>query len=155
MLSQDASKGVTVPSPASVLGVQVEDGVTIHVRRYDVPYVGSLEFLTGQARLAEWPDLAERVEDDEAAPLPPPMDLVIMNPPFTRDRTHKSPSPSRCCPSTLFRRGIHGVGGENTEARSRHPCVGAAIRGPDCGGQFGTATVSRPAVSHRDYRQLP
>ena len=27
----------------------------------DVPYVGSLEFLTGQARLAEWPDLAERV----------------------------------------------------------------------------------------------
>ena len=50
-----------------------------------VPYVGSLEFLTGQARLAEWPDLAERVEDDDAAPLPPPMDLVIMNPPFTRD----------------------------------------------------------------------
>ena len=51
----------------------------------DVPYVGSLEFLTGQARLAEWPDLAERVEDDEAASLPPPLDLVIMNPPFTRD----------------------------------------------------------------------
>ena len=51
----------------------------------DVPYVGSLEFLTGQARLAEWPDLAERVEDDEAASMPPPMDLVIMNPPFTRD----------------------------------------------------------------------
>ena len=50
-----------------------------------VPYVGSLEFLTGQARLAEWPDLAERVEGDDAAPLPPPMDLVIMNPPFTRD----------------------------------------------------------------------
>ena len=51
----------------------------------DVPYVGSLEFLTGQARLAEWPNLAERVGDDEAASLPPPMDLVIMNPPFTRD----------------------------------------------------------------------
>ena len=50
-----------------------------------VPYVGSLEFLTGQARLAEWPELAERVEGDETAPLPPPMDLVIMNPPFTRD----------------------------------------------------------------------
>ena len=50
-----------------------------------VPYVGSLEFLTGQARLAEWPDLAEKVEDNAAASLPPPMDLVIMNPPFTRD----------------------------------------------------------------------
>ena len=50
-----------------------------------VPYIGSLEFLTGQARLAEWPKLAERVEDDEEAPLPPPIDLVIMNPPFTRD----------------------------------------------------------------------
>ena len=50
-----------------------------------VPYVGSLEFLTGQARLADWPDLAERLEGDEAAPLPPPMNLVIMNPPFTRD----------------------------------------------------------------------
>ena len=50
-----------------------------------VPYVGSLEFLTGQARLAEWPDLAERVEDDQGASLPPPIDLVIMNPPFTRD----------------------------------------------------------------------
>ncbi len=48
-----------------------------------VPYVGSLEFLTGQARLAEWPDLAERVEDDQGASLPPPIDLVIMNPPFT------------------------------------------------------------------------
>ena len=50
-----------------------------------VAYVGSLEFLTGQARLAEWPGLAERVDDDEAATLPPPIDLVIMNPPFTRD----------------------------------------------------------------------
>ena len=51
----------------------------------DVPYVGSLEFLTGEARLAGWPDLAERVEDDKPAPLPPPLDMVIMNPPFTRD----------------------------------------------------------------------
>lgn len=54
----------------------VEDGV---------PYLGSLEFLTGQARLAEWSELAERVEGDTKASLPPPMDLVIMNPPFTRD----------------------------------------------------------------------
>ncbi len=50
-----------------------------------VPYVGSLEFLTGQARLAEWPGLAERVEGDETTPSPPPVDMVIMNPPFTRD----------------------------------------------------------------------
>ena len=50
-----------------------------------VPYAGSLEFLAGQARLVGWPDLAQRVEDDEAAPLPEAMDLVIMNPPYTRD----------------------------------------------------------------------
>ena len=50
-----------------------------------VPYVGSLEFLTGEARLADWPAVAERVDGDETASLPPPMDLVIMNPPFTRD----------------------------------------------------------------------
>ena len=50
-----------------------------------VPYIGSLEFLTGQARLAILPGLAEQVETDETAGLPPSMDLVIMNPPFTRD----------------------------------------------------------------------
>ena len=63
--------------------------INIHRVRLEVvkgvAYVGSLEFLTGQARLADWPDIAQRVEDDEEAPLPPPMDLVIMNPPFTRD----------------------------------------------------------------------
>ena len=37
MPDQSAWKGVTVPSPASVLGVQVDDGVTIHVRRYGNP----------------------------------------------------------------------------------------------------------------------
>ena len=50
-----------------------------------VPYLGSLEFLTGQARLETWPGIAERLEDDELAPMPPPVDLVIMNPPYTRD----------------------------------------------------------------------
>ena len=50
-----------------------------------VPYVGSLEFLEGQARLAAWPALAERVEGDTPTPLPQEMDLVVMNPPFTRD----------------------------------------------------------------------
>ena len=49
------------------------------------PYTGSLEFFTGQARLRGWPDATERVEGDSAAPLPPSLDLVIMNPPFTRD----------------------------------------------------------------------
>lgn len=50
-----------------------------------MPYVGSLEFLTGQARLAPWPQMAQRIENNEPAPPPPPLDLLIMNPPFTRD----------------------------------------------------------------------
>ena len=50
------------------------------------PYLGSLEFLSGQARLAAWPSIAQQMESGErTAALPPPMDLVIMNPPFTRD----------------------------------------------------------------------
>ena len=79
-----AAATVGMLSPATQFG-----HINIHRVRLgvfsDVPYVGSLEFLTGQARLAEWPDFAERVEGDAAAPLPPAMDLVIMNPPFTRD----------------------------------------------------------------------
>ena len=47
-----------------------------------VPYVGSLEFLTGQARLADWPDLADRVEGDETANLPPPMEPGDYEPAF-------------------------------------------------------------------------
>ena len=35
--------------------------------------------------MAAWPELAERVEGDTPAPLPQEMDLVVMNPPFTRD----------------------------------------------------------------------
>ena len=51
-----------------------------------VPYLGSLEFLSGQARLAAWPSIAQQVESQEGmAERPQPMDLVIMNPPFTRD----------------------------------------------------------------------
>ena len=51
-----------------------------------VPYLGSLEFLSGQARLAAWPSITQQVESgQETAERPPPMDLVIMNPPFTRD----------------------------------------------------------------------
>lgn len=53
-----------------------------------VPYLGSLEFLEGQARLIDWPQLSSQVDDEIGAQppeQPPPMDLVIMNPPFTRD----------------------------------------------------------------------
>ena len=50
------------------------------------PYLGSLDFLHGQARLAAWPSSTQQVESDEGiGEPPPPMDLVIMNPPFTRD----------------------------------------------------------------------
>ena len=52
----------------------------------DVAYLGSLEFLDGQARLAAWPSGAHQVEDEQKeSERPPQMDLVIMNPPFTRD----------------------------------------------------------------------
>ena len=50
-----------------------------------IPYLGSINFLTGQAMLAGWPSLAQQVETGEPAPPPPPLDLAIMNPPFTRD----------------------------------------------------------------------
>ena len=47
-------------------------------------YLGSLEFFHGQPRLAAWPSLTQQVESEEGmTELPPPMDLVIMNPPFT------------------------------------------------------------------------
>ena len=50
------------------------------------PYLGSLDFLSGQARLAAWPSATQQVESKQGMPEPPPpMDLVIMNPPFTRD----------------------------------------------------------------------
>ena len=61
------------------------------------PYLGSLDFLSGQARLAAWPSVTQQVESEEgASELPPPMDLVIMNPPFTRDslRTTSSAAPT-------------------------------------------------------------
>lgn len=49
-------------------------------------YLGSLDFLHSKPRLAHWPSATQQVESGEGmeAP-PPPMDLVIMNPPFTRD----------------------------------------------------------------------
>ena len=51
-----------------------------------IPYLGSLDFLSGQAMLAAWPSATQQVESQQGtAEPPPPMDLVIMNPPFTRD----------------------------------------------------------------------
>ena len=50
------------------------------------PYLGSLDFLHSQARLAAWPSITQQVESEVGmVEPPPPMDLVIMNPPFTRD----------------------------------------------------------------------
>ncbi len=50
------------------------------------PYLGSLDFLSGQARLAAWPSAIQQVDTEEGMAEPPPaMDLVIMNPPYTRD----------------------------------------------------------------------
>ena len=49
-------------------------------------YLGSLDFLAGQPRLAAWPSTAQQVEQAEESAGPPPlMDLILMNPPFTRD----------------------------------------------------------------------
>lgn len=64
--------------------------MNIHQTRLGVfkgaPFLGSLEFLRGNVRLAPWPSVAQQVESEEGSPEPPPpMDLVIMNPPFTRD----------------------------------------------------------------------
>ena len=49
------------------------------------PHLGSLEFLFGQAMLANWPSTKQVETERETAKPPPAMDLLIMNPPFTRD----------------------------------------------------------------------
>lgn len=49
-------------------------------------YLGSLDFLHSAPRLAHWPSPTQQVDSEVGmAELPPPMDLVVMNPPFTRD----------------------------------------------------------------------
>ena len=56
-----------------------------------VAYVGSPELLQGQLRLRPWPSVSQQIDespndnDANGAKAPPPMDLVVMNPPFTRD----------------------------------------------------------------------
>lgn len=43
------------------------------------PYLGSLDFLSGQARLAAWPTTTRQVDSEQGtSEPPPPMDLVIM-----------------------------------------------------------------------------
>ena len=64
--------------------------MNIHLARLGVfdglPYLGSLDYLSGQARLKTWPSAFQQVDtEQEASEPPPPIDLVIMNPPFTRD----------------------------------------------------------------------
>ena len=51
----------------------------------DGPSIGSLELLGGHMRLESRPTIGQVDAPDEEAQDPPPMDLVIMNPPFTRD----------------------------------------------------------------------
>lgn len=47
-------------------------------------YMGSLEVLDGQMRMLGWPGATSQIDNGQAAN-PAPMDLVIMNPPYTRD----------------------------------------------------------------------
>ena len=51
-------------------------------------YVGSLEFLEQRPKLVSWTNAAQpisQIDSGEAIPVVEPTDLVIMNPPFTRD----------------------------------------------------------------------
>ena len=63
--------------------------MNIHRTRLGVfegtPFLGSLEFLRGKARLEPWPSAIQQVDSETGSPDPPTMDLVVMNPPFTRD----------------------------------------------------------------------
>ena len=50
------------------------------------PHLGSLDLLEGKMRLVRWPSVTRQVENGlDNGSDPPDMDLVIMNPPFTRD----------------------------------------------------------------------
>jgi hypothetical protein len=66
-----------------------------------VPYLGSIDFLDGQARLAAWPTITQQVESGEETPPPPLMDLVIMNPPFTPGTASARWTPFGRCQSRI------------------------------------------------------
>ena len=78
---------------ASTLGMMSPrtqfDRLNVHRARLGVfedgPSIGSLELLGGHMRLESRPTIGQVDAPDEEAQDPPPMDLVIMNPPFTRD----------------------------------------------------------------------
>lgn len=58
--------------------------VTDSVTGEKMPRAGSLELMGGQTQIAGWPTSGQ-VETGEETAYPEPYDLVIMNPPFTRD----------------------------------------------------------------------
>ena len=62
--------------------------VTYNGSKKPSAYVGSLELLDGFAVVIDWPTIARQVDDsddDKEDAQIPPLDLVIMNPPFTRN----------------------------------------------------------------------
>lgn len=70
----------------TLLGVRRD--VTYNGSKKPSAYVGSLELLDGFAVVIDWPTIARQVDDsddDKEETQVPPLDLVIMNPPFTRN----------------------------------------------------------------------
>lgn len=62
--------------------------VTYNGSKKPSAYVGSLELLDGFAVVIDWPTIARQIndsDDDKEETQIPPLDLVIMNPPFTRN----------------------------------------------------------------------
>ena len=141
---------------------------------YDgVAYLGSLEFLNGGPRLAAWPAMTQQVEDDQPDEPPPPMDLVIMNPPFTRDSLRHDQF-TRAEEEQIKRRekqmlegkghraaarlhssgGMFAVLGEHMLKRHRHACARAACRRSNYARQPRLEAVPGEPVPRRPYRLL-
>ena len=91
-----------------------------------IPYLGSVDFLSGQARLAGWPSVAQQVDSGEPSPPPPPLDLVIMNPPFTRDSLRYDQL-SRRDEEALKARGKVILKGQSHQAAARLHSSGGAF----------------------------
>ena len=91
------------------------------------PYLGSLDFLSGQARLAAWPSVTQQVESEQGTSEPPPaMDLVIMNPPFTRDSLRHDQF-SRSDEQAVKRREKEILAGQTHRAAARLHSSGGAF----------------------------
>ena len=92
-----------------------------------VPYLGSLDFMSGQARLAGWPTATQQVETERGlVEPPPPMDLVIMNPPFTRDSLRHDQF-SRADELAIKKRERETLKGEGHRAAARLHSSGGAF----------------------------